>query len=295
VWAIAKKDHDVVTHDELRALGYSRDAIKHRVKTNRLHPQALGVYSVGSPNLTKYGRWMVAIKRCGPETVLSHLSAAVLWGIRKKEGKEIRVTVPRRKRPRVKGASRRDLPARHVTRHHGIPVTTVLRTLIDLAPVLTREEMERLIGQADALNLLRADTLREQLEREACRGARILKAILDRDSYALSHSELERLFIPLALEAGIGKPDSQRRFGKYRVDFFFEELNLVVECNSLRYHRTQLQQRKDTERGHAHLLESRTCVPFTHHQVAHEPAYVVRILSAAAAQLAAAAPSTRTP
>jgi hypothetical protein len=61
------------------------------------------------------------------------------------------------------------------------------------------------------------------------------------------------------------------------VDFYFEELNLVVECNSLRYHRTQIQQRKDTERGHVHLLASRSYVPFTYHQVAREPKHVKRV------------------
>ena len=286
VWAIARRDHDVVTHDELLALGYHRDAIKHRLKKKRLHRHAHGVYSVGSPNLSKYGRLMVAIKRCGAGTVLSHLSAAVLWGLWNREPREITVTVPRARNPRVEGVSRRDLPARHVTKHFGIPITTVLRTLIDLATILSREEMERMIGQADAMNLLRADTLREQLGRETCRGARILREILDRDSYVLTHSELERLLVPIAIAAGLGKPTSQRRFGKHRVDFYFSEPNLVVECNSLRYHRTALQQRKDAERTHAHLLAGRAAVALTHFQIKHEPDHVMGVLSAASSRSA---------
>ena len=236
------------------------------------------MYSVGSPNLTKYGRWMVAIKRCGPGAVLSFLSAAVLWGLWEKEPREISVTVPRGRNPRARGVRRRDLPGRAVTRHHGIPVTSVVQTIIDLATILTREQIERVIGQADAKNIIRADTLRERLEGESGRGARILKEILDRDSYVLTHSELERLFVSLALEAGIGKPESQRRFGKTRVDFYWPELKLVVECDSLRYHRTQLQQRMDAERQHRHLREGRTPVPFTHYQVAREREYVVETL-----------------
>ena len=293
VWAIARRDHDVVTFEELRALGYSEQAIRHRVKKGRLHRQAHGVYSVGSPNLSKYGRLMVAIKRCGPGAVLSHLSAAVLWGLWKREPREITVTVPRARNPRAKGVSRRDLPERHVTTHHGIPVTTVLRTLIDLATIVSREETERLIGQADAMNLLRADTLREQLDGETCRGARILKDILDRDSYVLTHSELERLLVPIALGAGLGKPTSQKRFGKHRVDFYFAEPNLVVECNSLRYHRTALQQRKDAERTHAHLMAGRSAVAFTHFQVKYERGYVAEVLSASAARRAGSGSSRR--
>lgn len=294
-WELAKKDHDVVSHEELRDLGYSPSGIRHRVRIGRLHRKARGVYSVGSPNLTRYGRWMVAIKRCGLGTVLSHLSAAVLWGLWDREPKQISLTVPRRRNPRVKGVTRRDLPARHVTRHHGIPVTSVVRTIIDLATILTREELEDVIGRADAKNLLRADALREQLERESGLGVRVLKEILDRDRFVLSHSALERLFIPLAREAGLPKPQSQRQLGRARVDFFWPELNLVVECDSLRYHRTTQQQAEDAARDHAHLLAGRTCLRFTHHQVARQPEYVVEVLSAAAARAGAAAPSRGTP
>lgn len=297
VWAIAKRDHDIVTRDELVELGYSPKAIEHRLATKRLHRQAHGVYSVGSPNLTRYGRWMVAVKRCGPGAVLSFLSAAVLWGLWKWERGRISVTVPRARNPRGGGlsVSRRDLPSRHLTEQHGVPVTTVLRTLIDLATVVKREQLERMIGQADAKNLLRADTLREQLEHETCRGARILKDILDRDTFVLSHSELERLMVPIGLAAGIGRMEGQWPFGKTRVDFYFPETGIVVECQSLRYHRTEQQQRRDAERTQRHLLAGRTPVPVTHHQVKYENGYLERLLSSTAARTGAAAPSPASP
>jgi very-short-patch-repair endonuclease len=292
-WAIAKRDQNIVSRAELLEVGFHPKAIEHRVKTKRLHPQARGVYSVGSPHLTKYGRWMVAVKRCGPGAVLSFLSAAVLWGLWEKEPDRISVTVPRNRRPRAQDMTphRRDLPRRALTRHHGIPVTSVVQTLIDLATILTRDQLERVIGQADAKNVIRADALRERLETEDGRGARTLKETLDRDSFVLSHSELERLFIPLAERAGLPRPESQRQLGSARVDFYWPELNLVVECDSLRYHRTQLQQAEDRARDHAHLLAGRTCLRFTHHQVAHEPGHVVAVLaSTRTAQPAAGSP-----
>jgi very-short-patch-repair endonuclease len=280
-WDLAKRDHNVISYAELRALGYTRHAIQHRVRTGRLHPKAPRVYAVGSPNLTRYGRWMVAIKGCGSGAVLSHLSAAVLWSIWGKQGHQVQVTVPRSRRPRVRGVklSRRDLPRGAVTTHHGIPVTTLVQTLIDLATVLHREHLEHAIGQADAKNLLRADALRAELEhRRGQRGVPVLVEILDRDAFVLTHSKLEWLFVPLALRAGLPKPRAQHQLGRHRVDFFFEELNLVVECDGLRYHRTQLQQEQDRRRDHAHLIAGRTVARFTHHQVAREPDYVVEVL-----------------
>jgi very-short-patch-repair endonuclease len=301
VWALARRDQNVITDHELKELGYSRSAIRHRVRIGRLHQKARGVYSVGSPNLTKYGRWMVAVKGCGPGAVLSHLSSACLWGLWRKEPNQISVTVPRQRRPRCKGVtvSRRDLASRDVTRQHGVPVTTIVRTLIDLATILTREQLEEVVNQADAKQLLRMDSLRAELDcRGGERGVAILKALLDRDSFVLTHSKLERLFVPLAGRAGLPKPEAQRQLGSARVDFYFPELNLVVECDSLRYHRTQLQQAEDRARDHAHLLAGRTCLRFTHHQIAHEPDYVVEVLwriSSRSGRPAAGSPSTGRP
>jgi very-short-patch-repair endonuclease len=106
--------------------------------------------------------------------------------------------------------------------------------------------------------------------------------------FVLTESELERLFLPLAEAAGLGRPESQKRFGPHRVDFYFPRVNLVVECDSLRYHRTTLQQRRDTERDHLHLLERRKWLRVLHYQVAYEPKLVVTLL-----RLRAAEPSSR--
>lgn len=285
---LAGLDHHVLTYDELTALGFNREEIRHRVATGRLHRKARGVFAVGSPHLSKHGRWMVAVKTYGPGAVLSFLSAALLWEIRRTEPSRIHVTVPRARNPRCDGiaVSRRDLPPGDVTTQSGIPVTTVVRTLVDLAAVVSVDELEQLVCQADAKNLLRVDTLRRRLDdRAGTRGVRVLCALVDRDSFTLSHSELERRFPPLALEAGLPRPIAQAQLGSARVDFYFADLGLVVECNSLRYHRTQFQQRVDAQRQHAHAVAGRLCLPFTHHQVARERGYVVRTLRDVARRL----------
>jgi very-short-patch-repair endonuclease/predicted transcriptional regulator of viral defense system len=281
VWKLAARDHNVISRLELLALGYTPDGIRHRVRTGRLHRKARGVYSVGSPNLTRFGELMVAIKSCGPETVLSHLSAAVLWGIWKREPSQIHVTVPPARNPRPAGvrAHRRALRSGATTKHHGIPVTSVLQTLIDCAPNRSRREVERMINQADAKNLLRADVLHVQLEGRTEPGAVIIREILDRDAFTLTDSELEAMFVPIAVKAGLPMPFTQHVVNGYRVDFYWPDLELIVEVDGLRYHRTPLEQRRDLERTQVHEDAGLTCRRFTYWQVAKEGPYVETVLS----------------
>lgn len=79
-WRLVRAQHGVLTRTQLLKLGISAKGVKHRVATGRLHPLAAGVYAVGRPGLTPHGRWMAAVLACGPDAVLSHRSAAELWG-----------------------------------------------------------------------------------------------------------------------------------------------------------------------------------------------------------------------
>jgi very-short-patch-repair endonuclease len=147
------------------------------------------------------------------------------------------------------------------------------------------------VAEADARDLIRLDVLRAELEGRSERGAAIVRELLDRHSLVLPASNLERLFLPLAERAGLPKPQMQTQLGSSRVDFYWPALSLVVECDSLRYHRTQLQQAEDHARTHAHVLAERVCLRPTHHQVAREPDYVVRLLAKVSAGAARTAGS----
>ena len=283
LWERARKQHGVVARRQLEPLGFTRSAVEWALAEGQLHrTEWRGVYVVGRPDVTSYGRLMSALLACGDGAVLSHDSAGALWGIWDYRGREIFLSVPplgQRRKRRGMTVHRRNLSSKDRTRERGIPVTTPLRTVIDLAAGAERDAVERLINRADATNRLRADTLRQRLEHHRGeRGVPLLIDVLDRDSFVLTESELERLFLPLARRAGLPAAVSQHRHGSHRVDFWFPELNLVVECDSLRYHRTVQQQAEDRARDHAHLLAGRRCVRFTHHQVAREPGYVVAVL-----------------
>ena len=82
-WALAREQHGVITRAQLVDLGYGSEAIRHRVRKGRLHRVQIGVYAVGRPEVSQLGGWLAAVLSCGPGALLSHESAAVLWGIRR--------------------------------------------------------------------------------------------------------------------------------------------------------------------------------------------------------------------
>src|SRR5690242_15791751 len=94
-WELARRQHGVLTRRDLLGLGYSDEAIKHRLRKGRLHRIVPGVYAVGRRHLSREGRWMTAVLACGPGAALSHRSAAALWGFGKEHSDYIDVSVRR--------------------------------------------------------------------------------------------------------------------------------------------------------------------------------------------------------
>jgi very-short-patch-repair endonuclease len=271
---VAEPQHGLITREQLLKLGLSPQAIKHRVRRARLHPVRRAVYAVGRPELSREGRWMAAVLRCGEGAALSHASAAALRG----SGpylRPIEVSIPF---PRsVRAASlrvhrRRTLRPADVTSKRGIPVTTPLRTVVDPAVRLDHEALEATINELDRLDLIAPDDLRAALgDLGHMSGVGKLRRILDRDTFRLTDSELERRFLPIVRRAGIPVPRTRRILNGYRVDFFWPDLGLVVETDGLRYHRTPGQQARDRRRDQAHTAAGLTPLRFTHGQVAYEP------------------------
>ena len=167
-----------------------------------------------------------------------------------------------------------------------IPVTSIVLTLIDLATTTDREELERAINEADKDDLIDPETLRDALPQyEGWPGAPTLARMLDRATFTLTDSELERLFIPIALRAGLPRPLTGQWVNGYKVDFYWPDLKLVVETDGLRYHRTPTQQSADRRRDQAHAAAGLTTLRFTHAQVRFEPNYVEETLLAVAQRL----------
>jgi very-short-patch-repair endonuclease len=290
VWELAERQHGVVTRTQMVGVGFGPQSIKHRVASGRLHPIWRGVYAVGRPQLSVYGRWMRAVLCCGPGAALSHETAAALWQIRSARRREVEVSVPlgvRRRRPGIVVHRRAALGADDLTQRHGIPVTSPVCTLIDLAATLPHNQLEAAINEADKLDLTDPEALRAALDDvvSARPGTAALRRTLDRRTFALTDSELERRFLPVARRAGLPGPQTGRRLNGFRVDFYWPDLGLVVETDGLRYHRTPAQQTKDRLRDQAHAAVGLTTLRFTHAQIAHDAAHVRATLAAVARRL----------
>jgi very-short-patch-repair endonuclease len=282
VWELARRQHGVVSREQLLALGFHRRSIQHRIGKGRLHVVGRGVYAVGRPELTQFGRWMAALLAVGPAAALSHTSAAALWGIAKQKGNAIHVSVPTHlRRSSSRGITVHRRKELNATTHRRIRVVSVVDALVDLAAEVGFDALEQALNEADKLDLVDPETLRAEIEGERRPGAAKLKAVLDR--FTPTDSTLERDFLRIVREAGLPMPRTQQRVNGHRVDFFWPTLNLVVETDGLRYHRTPAQQARDRVRDQDHLVAGGRSLRFTWAQVRFDPARVEAVLRAAAA------------
>jgi very-short-patch-repair endonuclease len=232
---------------------------------------------------------MAAVLLAGPEALLSHASAGALWAINSQEDPRIiEVTVPNRRlrAPGLQVHRRARLPEADRAERDGIRVTSPARTLIDLAIRFPPRQLEAAVNKADKLDLIDPESLRRLLEmRPGLRGVTALRSLLDRRTFVLTDSDLERRFLPLARRAGLPSPQTGVIVNGFKVDFYWPELGLVVETDGLRYHRTAAQQARDRERDQAHAAAGLTPLRFTHAQVAFEADRVVATLQAVVARL----------
>lgn len=232
---------------------------------------------------------MAAVLTCGAGAVLSHSSAAALWriGFEQRDVVELSLSSPFQRRPQgIRTHRRPSLQSRDVTTRHGIPVTTPVQTLIDLALRLDRRGVERMINEADKYDLVHPPGLRKALDaRPGEPGVARLRHILDRRTFRLTKEELERRFLPLARKAGLPVPLTGQWVNEFEVDFYWPDLGLVVETDGLRYHRTPAEQARDRLRDQAHTAAGLTQLRFTHEQVRYEPEHVLSVLRATAVQV----------
>jgi hypothetical protein len=289
VWSLAERQHGVVSRRQLLERGVGAQGVKHRVAKGRLHPVYRGVYAVGRAQVTQRGLWMAAVLACGPGALLSHGSAAALWGVGCQRRPEVEVSVRggrARTRDGIVVHRRLSLRQADVTVQDRIPVTTPIATLVDIASQLDRDDLEAAINAADRLELVDPERIRTALGTMPRRpGIAMLRELLDRRTFALTDSALERRFLPLARKAGLAPPVTGARLNGFKVDFYWPELGLVVETDGLRYHRAPAQQARDRVRDQAHTGAGLTSLRFTHSQVRYEPAYVRSTLAATARRL----------
>jgi very-short-patch-repair endonuclease len=185
----------------------------------------------------------------------------------------------RRKGPGIRVHRRGCLTPADRGARHGIPVTSAIRTLVDIASQLTSAQLERAVNEADKLDLVDPERLRAALEEMRGQpGSAALRRLLDRRTFVLTDSELERFFLPIVRSAGLPMPQTGVYVHGFEVDFFWPELALVVETDGLRYHRTPAEQARDRLRDQTHTAAGLTPLRFTHAQIRFEPDHVRSVL-----------------
>ena len=283
---MVRRQHGVVARSQLLELGLGSRSIEHRIAKGRLHPLWRGIYAVGRPEVSQEGRWMGAVLACGSVALLSHRSAAALWGIARgpREG-TIDVTAGSfRRRAGIRVHRRRDLGPGHRREVLGIPVTDPISTLVDLAAGSRDWQVEQAINEADRLELVDPEVLRANVPLLGPRpGMSRMRKVLGLD--ALTDTGLERRFLAIVRASELPLPETQAALKGYRVDFYWPALGIVVETDGWRHHRTSGEQATDRRRDQAHMTSGLTTVRFGEDQVRYEPAYVRNTLAAVIARL----------
>jgi hypothetical protein len=185
---------------ELRAAGLTGRAITHRVAAGRLHRIFPEVYAVGHPRLSPDGRRYAAVRACGPAARASHLMAGALWGLRGSAKLEVTVPGSRRGPREVEVHETRVLGEAHVAVVRNIPVTSLARTVADLAEVLAVDRLERVLdhaGRHEAFDRRRIEAVLDELPGR--HGAPVLRALLGTPSAGLTRSALEDAFLAFVL------------------------------------------------------------------------------------------------
>jgi len=286
--ALASAQHAVISLDQLTELGLTKGATRKRAAAGRLHTIHRAVYSlVPRELLTREGHWMAAVLACGPHAVLSHRSAAALLGLRDWGWTKIEVTVPRHSGHHRRGiAVHRStvLTARDVTTVKNIPCTSVARTLLDLADVVSRRHLERAFDESEVLELFDLRAIADQLARNPTRAAASRVRSLLEEHYigsTVTRTELEEAFLTLCRSAGVPDPACNEwvDFGDGEppvwADFVWREQRVIVETDGRKVHGTVRARERDPRRDQRALLAGWTPIRTTYRQVTRR-AYELR-------------------
>ena len=285
--ALAGRQHGVITHSQLRSLGFSAAAIRHRAAAGRLHTVHRGVYALGRPDLSVEGTWMAATLACGPGALLSHASSAALHGLLPTARATVDVTIPRRvgiSRSGISVHRSTFLERAELAEVHGIPCTSVARTLLDLASVVPQPALERACEQAEVMRMLDWAAMEELLSRaQGRRGVHSLRAVLaSSGAEGFPRSELERRFLALCRKAALPSPAVNQWLmiagEEMQVDFVWWDSRVVVETDGYRTHRTRWAFTRDRRRDRLLTLAGWRVARFTWDDLASDAKHVTTVL-----------------
>ncbi len=286
---LARRQHGVVGREQLRALGLSERAIQHRLEVGRLHRLYPAVYAVGHRLIPKKAWLIAAVLASGSDAVLSHRSAAALWSLRGYSEGAVHVTL-----------ARKSTSSKQIKRHHsplpaderavkdGIPVTSVPRTILDLAATEPPDAVENLLREMEFRELRDRLSLWDLIERyPGKRGIRKVRAALERlkeEPSGRKRSKLEERFAPFLRRYRLPLP----RFNdwivlgpkRFQVDCHWPGTGQIVELDGWEGHRTRTAFREDRARDRILRVAGYSVTRLTWNQLDDEPGAVAGDLRA---------------
>jgi very-short-patch-repair endonuclease len=280
---LAEAQHGLVARHQLLTLGMGRGAISDRIARGLLRCVSRGVYAVGHAPKGLKVQWMEAVLGAGPDAILSHRSAAALWGLLPSWQIDREVTRSRRARPRsgvhIHQSTLKDDELSEVD---GIPVTSLSRTLFDLAAISSRQQVEQAFNEAEVRGLTDRISVPELLERHPRRkGAPMLNSILETKGHlrGITKKELERRFKALLGSTDLPKPRHNAHLAVggrfFEVDCLWADQRLVVELDGRAVHGTPRAFEHDRERDRLLVADGWRVVRITWRQLRDEALAVV--------------------
>lgn len=270
---LAKKQHGVISRRQLLAAGLGLRAIGRRVETGRLRCLHRCVYALGYQPISQRGEWMAAVLACGDKAILSHRSAAMLWGLMRRGPGPVDVTAASGRRRHGITVHECGLVDADRTGRASIPVTTVARTLFDLGEVVDERQLELAFEEADRLNLLEMRVLEEVCARgHGRRALRPVRRLIDAALMPVdTQSWLEERVLELCRDHDLSLPVTGARVLGREVDAFWPKQKLMVEADSWTHHGTRAAFERDRARDAAMQVQGFRVLRLTSRRMEREP------------------------
>lgn len=276
---LASEQEGTVRHDQLIATGVTPGQIRQLVHAGVLHRRHHGVYIVGHKALAPRAREAAALLACGKRALISHRSAAYLWGLVEEPPEQVEITlVGRRCRPKegVKIRTVKRFDRCDARRRQGIWLTSPARTIIDLAADATDAEFERVVAEARVKRVLRDGELEAALARAGRRpGTARARAFMRSEGEPMTRSEIERVTRRLIKAAGLPEPKINQRLLGYEVDFLWSEQRVILEVDTYTFHGHRRAFERDRRKTIVLEAAGYHVVRVTRRQLLDEPYWVI--------------------
>lgn len=287
---LAGRQDNLVTREQLAAVGIGRGAIAHRLSAGRWQRVHPGVYLVAPAPLDFRARARAAMLACGADATVSHTTAAGLWGILPEGDRSdhVHVTVPGRNAgPREGVCVHRTavLNRDEIAIRDGLRLTSPARTICDVAGIAPVREAEAALAEARVQGLVTDRQLHAVIERTpTMKGSAVVRALLRSEvETGYTRSRAERVMVKLTRAAALPRPLLNQRLLGYVADFLWPQQRLVLEVDGYKYHRHRAAFERDRRRDQLMVASGYRVLRITWRQLRDEPLFVVARLAEALA------------